>query len=481
MRAEPHGIGTLRYISTRGQAPALDFEDVLLAGLASDGGLYVPESWPPLTAAALAGFAGRPYPEVAAAVLAPFVGAAIPRPELERLLIEAYAGFAHQAVAPLRQLGPNLWLMELFHGPTLAFKDIALQLLGRLFDRALGRRQRRATVLGATSGDTGSAAIEACRGRAALDIFILHPKGRVSEVQRRQMTTVTDANVHNIAIEGTFDDCQALVKAAFGDAAFRESLQLTAVNSINWARVMAQVVYYVAAAAALGAPSRRIAFAVPTGNFGDVYAGYVAARMGVPIARLVVATNVNDILARFFASGDYRCAEVAPTMSPSMDIQVASNFERLLFDLCHRDGGRIARLMHQLQRERGFRVEAGELEAARRHFAAERVDEIETLAAIADTHRHAGITVDPHTAVGIAAARRRTDPDVPMVALATAHPAKFPEAVERATGARPALPPRLADLLDRPERCATLPNDLGRLEAFMRERVAHGPAERVRA
>ena len=471
----------MRYLSTRGQAPALDFDGVLLAGLASDGGLYVPESWPQLSAADLADLAGRPYPAIAAAILAPFVGTSVPRDELERILAEAYAGFAHQAVAPLRQLGPNQWLMELFHGPTLAFKDVALQLLGRLFDRALGRRHRRATGLGATSGDTGSAAIEACRGRAALDIFILHPKGRVSEVQRRQMTTVTDANVHNIAIEGTFDDCQALVKAAFRDAAFRDALHLTAVNSINWARVMAQVVYYVAAAAALGAPARRVAFAVPTGNFGDVYAGYVAARMGVPIAKLVVATNVNDILTRFFATGDYRCADVAPTMSPSMDIQVASNFERLLFDLCHRDGGRVGRLMQQLQHERGFRVEAGELEAARRHFVAERIDEIETLAAIADTHRHTGILIDPHTAVGVAAARRRQDPDVPLVTLATAHPAKFPEAIERATGIHPALPPRLADLLERPERCATLPNDLGRLQTFMRERVSHGPAEKVRA
>jgi len=461
----------VRYVSTRGRAPVLGFEAVLLAGLARDGGLYVPEAWPALDRARLAAFAGRPYHEVAAEVMTPFVAGAIPSADFAGMVREAYSAFAHPAVAPLNQIGVNDWVLELFHGPTLAFKDFALQLLGRLLDHVLRRRGERVTVVGATSGDTGSAAIEACRGRDAIDIFILHPHGRVSEVQRRQMTTVVDANVHNIAVDGTFDDCQALVKAMFNDLPFRDALRLSAVNSINWARVMAQIVYYITAAVALGAPHRSVSFCVPTGNFGDVFAGYAAGRMGLPIERLVVATNRNDILARFFASGDYRTGKVEPTISPSMDIQVSSNFERLLFDLCGRDGAAVAAYMQELIAAGGFRVGANQMAEARVLFDAARIDEAETSATIADVMQRTGWLADPHTAVGVAAARhRRGDPAVPMVTLATAHPAKFPAAVAQACGIRPALPPSLAAVMQRAERCERLPNDLARVEAYVRER-----------
>jgi threonine synthase len=449
----------------------LGFEEVLLAGLARDGGLYVPETWPVLDHAEIAGFAGRPYHEVAREIMAPFVGTAVAAADFATMVEQAYAAFDHPAVAPLAQLGTNDWALELFHGPTLAFKDFALQLLGRLLDHVLVRRGERVTVVGATSGDTGSAAIEACRGRSTIDIFILHPHGRVSEVQRRQMTTIADANVHNIAIDGTFDDCQALVKAMFNDLPFRDALRLSAVNSINWARVMAQIVYYVTAAVALGAPHRAVAFTVPSGNFGDAFAGYAAKRMGLPIERLLVATNRNDILARFFADGDYRAGKVEPTMSPSMDIQVASNFERLLFDLCGRDGIVVSAYMQELAATGGFRIGANQMAAARDLFDACRVDEAETAATIAEVRRATGWLADPHTAVGLAAARqRRGDPAVPMITLATAHPAKFPAAVEQASGIRPALPPRMADLMQRPERCDRLPNDLARVEGYVRER-----------
>ncbi len=461
----------MKYVSTRGRAPILDFEGVLLAGLANDGGLYVPETWPAPDFGALA---GRSYPEVAATLFEPFVGDSLAPSDLRAMVADAYAGFAHAAVAPLRQIGPNDWLMELFHGPTLAFKDVALQLLGRLFDHVLKREARRITIVGATSGDTGSAAIEGCRGRDAMDIFILYPHGRVSDVQRRQMTTVADANVHCLAVEGSFDDCQAIVKALFNDPATRQRLSLSAVNSINWARVMAQIVYYVTATLALG-PERRPAFVVPTGNFGDIYAGYAARRMGLPVSRLVAATNRNDILARFFATGDYRSARVEPTISPSMDIQVSSNFERLLLDLCRGNAGAVERLMADMATG-GFAVAPLALEEARKTFDAGRTSEEETLEAIRRTRAETGFLIDPHTAVGVHVAREqrrsgRIAADVPLVTLATAHPAKFPDAVERATGERPALPPHLAGLMERPERFAVLPNDFAAVRTYITDRA----------
>jgi threonine synthase len=466
---------SLRYVSTRGGVPPCGFEAALFAGLAADGGLYLPESWPRFERDELEALQGAPYQEVAARVLAPFVGEDLSPAELDELIAAAYAGFDHAAIAPLRQLGPNEWLLELFHGPTLAFKDIAMQLLARLFERFLSRRERAVTIVGATSGDTGAAAIEAFAGRARTTVVILHPHGRISDVQRRQMTTVAAANVHNLAIEGTFDDCQALLKALLGDAALRERLNLAAINSINWGRIMAQAVYYVSAALALGAPWRRVAFAVPSGNFGDVYAGYVAHRMGLPVAQLIVATNRNDILARFFQTGVYQAGEVVPTTSPSMDIQVASNFERLLFDhLYGRDGRALARLMEEFQEHRRLAVPDDALGRARELFDAARVEEAEVAATMADVLRSTGQLIDPHSAVGVAAGRRcRQDPAIPLVMLATAHPAKFLDAVRAATGVAPALPARLADLDRRPERCERLPNHLAavqrRIEQLARE------------
>jgi threonine synthase len=463
---------SLRYVSTRGGVEPCRFEEALFAGLAGDGGLYLPERWPRLERDEFAALQGASYEEVATRVLAPFVGDDLGEAELRALIARAYGGFDHVAIAPLRQLGPNEWLLELFHGPTLAFKDIALQLLGLLFEHFLSRRGRAITIVGATSGDTGSAAIEACAGRAHMRIVILHPHGRISEVQRRQMTTVVAYNVHNIAIEGTFDDCQALVKAMFNDPDFRGRLNLAAFNSINWGRIMAQAVYYVAAALALGSPWRKVSFAVPSGNFGDVYAGYVAHRMGLPIAQLVVATNRNDILARFFTTGAYSAGEVAPTMSPSMDIQVASNFERLLYDLCEGDGAEVARLLGEFAAGSSLRVPDDALGRARELFDAVRVDEDATAATMAEVLRRAGQLVDPHTAVGIHAGRAcRLDPNTPLVMLATAHPAKFPDAVQQATGIQPQLPKRLADLLERPERYAVLPNDLAAVQRHIQELV----------
>ena len=456
----------LRYISTRGDAPALGFEDVLLTGLARDGGLYLPETWPTFSATEISAMAGLSYPELALRVMTPFVGDEIPEAEFAALINEAYSVFDHKAVAPLRQLDHDEWLMELFHGPTLAFKDFALQLLGRLLDRTLTNRGARATIVGATSGDTGSAAIEACRDRDAIDIFILHPKGRVSEVQRRQMTTVMSANVHNIAIEGTFDDCQAMVKAMFNNHEFRDEIKLSAVNSINWARVMAQIVYYFHAAVALGSPHREVTFSVPTGNFGDVFAGYCARQMGLPIDQLIVATNRNDILARFFQTGSYAKGTVSPTMSPSMDIQVSSNFERLLFDMEDRDGARIRALMGALDQSGEFDIDADRLAESQKLFTGLAIDEEETLEVIRQITETTGVAIDPHSAIGVAAARRvRRNPASPLVSLATAHTAKFPDAVEKATGVRPELPARLADLMDRPERYDVLPNDLGAVMA----------------
>jgi threonine synthase len=464
----------LRYLSTRGAPAGLEFDEVLLSGLARDGGLYLPESWPQLDLAALAGL---DYPTLAQRVVQPFLGGRISEVDFTRLVREAYAGFGHHAIAPLRQIDSRLWLMELFHGPTLAFKDVALQLLGRLYDHVLTRRAQRVTIVGATSGDTGSAAIEACRDRAPIDIFILHPEGRTSEVQRRQMTTVLSPNVRNIAIRGSFDDCQDLVKAMFADAPFREEMRLAAVNSINWGRIMAQIVYYVAAALALGAPRRRVAFAVPTGNFGNVYAGYAARAMGLPIEKLIVGSNSNDILTRFIAGGTMQIGGVHPTLSPSMDIQVSSNAERLLFDLFERDGASLNQAMKQFRETGRLALDAGQHRRLAALFEGHRLDDKETLAAMAALYRETGELIDPHSAIGLAAARKaKLDPDVAIVALGTAHPAKFPDAVEKATGRRPALPAALADLYSRPERFAVLDNDLAAVETHIRATIAAGRA-----
>ncbi|WP_029009745.1 threonine synthase [Azospirillum halopraeferens] len=466
----------MRYVSTRGAAPVLGFEDVLLTGLARDGGLYVPESWPQFSAAEIRAMRGLPYDEVAVRVMLPFLGDAIPEDAFRAIVRDAYAGFDHAAVVPLVQLDQRTWVLELFHGPTLAFKDVALQLLGRLFDHVLAKRGERVTVVGATSGDTGSAAIEACRDRRNIDIFILHPRGRTSEVQRRQMTGVLSSNVHNIALEGTFDDCQDIVKALFNDAACRDRLKLSAVNSINWARIMAQIVYYFASGVALGAPDRPLAFVVPTGNFGNVYAAYAARAMGLPVERLVVASNTNDILARFFESGTMAMTPVTPTLSPSMDIQISSNFERLLFDLHGRDGAAVDETMRRFRAEGRFRVTDDQLRHALATFSAHRVDEDATMATVAGTKVRCGYTVDPHTAVGVAAARAAADdagldPAAALVVLGTAHPAKFPDAVEKATGSRPALPPRLADLFEREERFDVLPNDVAAVQDYVARRA----------
>ena len=458
----------MHYVSTRGEAPPLGFIDVTLAGLARDGGLYVPEAWPRLTSDAVAGFAGRPYAEVAVEVIRLFVGNSISDTELSRMAREAYGTFRHPAVVPLTQLGPASFLLELFHGPTLAFKDVAMQLLARLMDHALAARGERTTVAVATSGDTGGAAVEAFRGRARADLFVLFPHGRISDVQRRMMTTAAADNVHAIAIEGTFDDCQAIVKGLFNHHAFRDKVRLSGVNSINWARIVAQTVYYFTAAATLGAPHRKVAFTVPTGNFGDVFAGYVAERMGLPVDRLVVATNVNDILVRTLATGSYEPREVVATSSPSMDIQVSSNFERLLFEASGRDGKAVRAMMASLAQSGSFTISSRALAEIRASFSAARADEQEVSACIRTVLRETGRCVDPHTAVGIAVAEKEPrDPSVPMIVLGTAHPAKFPDAVEAACGERPDLPDWLDDLNERPERVTSLAAEQGAVERFI--------------
>jgi threonine synthase len=448
-------VTAVRYVSTRGQAPVLEFGDVLLAGLADDGGLYVPDTWPTQPEVR---FDAR-YADAAVAVMAPYVAPSLTPEELAAMATEAYATFSHPDVCPVTPLDDGLWLLELFWGPTIAFKDVALQLVGRLFDHELTRRGERATIVVATSGDTGSAAIEACIGRASLDIVVLHPAGRVSDVQRKQMTTVHQPNVHNLAIEGTFDDCQDLVKAMFADVAFRDAISLSAMNSINWARVMSQVVYYVTSAATVGAGG-PVAFSVPTGNFGNVFAGWVARRTGTPISQLVVGSNRNDILTRWLATGVMEKTGVHPTISPSMDIQVSSNAERLLFELYDRNPLLLADRMAEL-RDTG-RVETGDtrLATVTEVFDGAAFDDDATRAEIVRTYEATGVVLDPHTAIGVAAARAaRRDPDVPMICLATAHPAKFPDAVEAAIGLRPELPAHLADLFDREESCETLPAD----------------------
>jgi threonine synthase len=461
--------GSVQHISTRGEAPPLGFAEAMLAGLAGDGGLYVPESWPQLTADTIAGYAGRPYAEVAVDVIRRFVGDSIPESDLARMVREAYGTFRHPAVAPLTQLGPNTFALELFHGPTLAFKDLAMQLLARLMDHVLAGRGERRTIAVATSGDTGGAAVEAFREASQVDLVVLFPAGRISAVQRRMMTTAAAPNIHAIAIDGTFDDCQAIVKGLFNHHGFRDRVRLSGVNSINWARIVAQTVYYFTAAVALGAPQRRIAFSVPTGNFGDVYAGHVARRLGLPIDRLVIATNVNDILARTLATGSYEPRDVVSTTSPSMDIQVSSNFERLLFDAYDRDGAAVRALMASLAQSRRFTLTAAALARIRAGFTAGRADEDEVAATIRTVKRETGHFVDPHTAVGIAVAEKEElrDPAVPMVVLATAHAAKFPDAVAAACGERPALPGWLCDLEKRPERVTVLPVDQSAVEGFV--------------
>lgn len=461
----------MKYISTRGQAPELTFEEAMLTGLARDGGLYLPAEIPVMTQDEIAALAGLPFEEIAFRVMWPYVSGSFGESEFKEIIGRAYEGFGHDARAPLKQLNENHFLLELFHGPTLAFKDFAMQLIGQLFQVALKRRGDRVTIVGATSGDTGSAAIEAFRGLDAVDVFILFPHGRVSEVQRRQMTTPADRNVHALAVAGDFDDCQAALKDMFNDFDFRDGVKLAGVNSINFARVLAQIVYYFSAAVSLGAPHRKVSFTVPTGNFGDIFAGYLAKRMGLPIDRLVVATNQNDILHRCLSGEGYFKGDTIPSISPSMDIQVSSNFERALYYAYGEDGGAVAQLMDELKNG-GFNVSQDAMEALRESFDSGRVSEDETLATIKSTLTHSAELVCPHTAVGIKVAEEHRAADVPMVTLATAHPAKFPAAVEKASGTHPPLPSRMSDLYERPERVTRIANDLGTLEDHIRRHIA---------
>ncbi|MEZ5873356.1 MAG: threonine synthase [Hyphomicrobiales bacterium] len=468
----------MKFISTRGQAPALSFEGALLAALAPDGGLFMPEAWPALAPDEIAALAGLDYADAAYRVMSPYLAGDACLGDLEDVLTEAYDGFHHPAVAPLTQIGPNAFLLELFHGPTLAFKDLAMQVVSRLMNRALLRRGARATVVGATSGDTGAAAIEAFRGLDAIDVFILHPKGRISDVQRRQMTTAAEPNVHNIAVEGTFDDCQAIVKALFADRALSERLSLTGINSINFARILAQMPYYFTAAVSLGAPHRAVAFTVPTGNFGDIFAGYAARAMGLPVQRLVIATNLNDSLPRALGSGVYEPQAVIATSSPSMDIQLASNFERLLFELAGRDAARVGALMDELRARGTFRLSQGELGQLRDLFGAHSIGEHDTEMTIRGVFEETGMLIDPHTAVAVAASQEEDVGTTPMVVLSTAHPAKFPDAVKRATGQVAEQPERLALRLGQNERCTMLPNNAAKVAEFV---VGHAAAARAEA
>ncbi|AMM83820.1 threonine synthase [Martelella sp. AD-3] len=461
------------YISTRGDAPTLGFSDALLAGLATDGGLYLSREWPKMTADEIRALRGKSYQDIAFAIIKPFIGGEIPDDRLEAMIEGAYATFRHPAVTPLVQSDANRFTLELFHGSTLAFKDVAMQLLARLMDYALEQRGQRATIVGATSGDTGGAAIDAFAASTRTDIFILFPHGKVSPVQQRQMTTLGAANVHAIAVEGHFDDCQNLVKAMFADPGFRKEVRLSGVNSINWARIMAQVVYYFTAGISLGAPDRAIDFTVPTGNFGDIFAGYVARQMGLPVGRLVIATNENDILARTLETGRYEMRGVEATTSPSMDIQISSNFERLLFEASGRDAGYVRRAMASLKQSGAFDIEEEALERIRAVFAAGRTDQQEAAAEIARTLSDTGVLIDPHTAVAMSVARSHQASN-PMVVLATAHPAKFPAAVKSASGIDPALPAWLAGMMDKEERFSVLPPDLDTVEAFVRNGLSTG-------
>lgn len=467
----------IRYLSTRGPGDPQSFADVMMAGLAPDGGLYIPDSWPEFDHDLLARLSGTPYTAVAATVMTPFIGDSLSPAMLGRILSDSYesGAFDHSAIAPLTQIGPNAWALELFHGPTLSFKDYALQFMGRLFDHMLEESGEKLTIIGATSGDTGSAAIEALRRCKNITTFILHPRDRTSEVQRRQMTTIDAPNIFNIAVEGTFDDCQALVKSMLGDPKLQGELRLSAVNSINWARIMTQMVYYVFAGVALGAPGRGVSFSVPTGNFGNVYAGWCARRIGLPVHQLTIGSNRNDILTRFFETGEMRVDKVMPSISPSMDIQISSNFERYLCDLMRRDHTRLNTAMTAMKKAKMFTVDTPLLQQARREFAAERATDPETLQMMRECYEHTGVLIDPHTAVGLhAMLQSRQDPTIPAVVLSCAHPAKFPEAVEQATGIRPPLPARLAGLMDMPEYVTVMGNDLQKLTNFIRSEAPKG-------
>ncbi len=466
------------HISTRGAAAPIGFSDALLTGLAKDSGLYVPQSWPQLSTDAIRALSGKRYADAAKTVLGTLIAGDIPQADLSRMIEAAYSSFRHKAICPLVQLDDNLFLLELFHGPTLAFKDVAMQLLGQLMDHVLKARGQRATIVGATSGDTGSAAVEAFKGLDQVDVFILFPHGRVSDVQRRQMTTVDSPNVHAIAVDGTFDDCQALVKAMFNHTAFRDAVNLSGVNSINWARIAAQAVYYFTAAVALGAPERKVSFSVPTGNFGDIFAGWTAKQMGLPIERLMIGTNANDILARTLQTGHYELREVVPTASPSMDIQISSNFERLLFDAYGRKPEAVRAAMDQLTQAGTFTIEQAALQKIRADFSAHAVDEAAVADEMKTVWQTTGYVLDPHSAVGVRAAREllRAQPEIPVVALSTAHPAKFPDAVKSATGQHPHLPAHLADLMERKEQVTRIANDLSAVEALVRSRARIGKA-----
>ena len=461
----------MKYISTRGEAPSLGFCDALLAGLGRDGGLYVPNKWPSFSKKEIRAMRGKSYQEIAFTVLSPFINGEIPDDKFRAMIGEAYATFRHPAIAPLVQTGPNAFIMELFHGSTLAFKDVAMQLLGRLMDYVLTERNERATIVGATSGDTGGAAIDAFAGRDRTDIFILFPHGKVSPVQQRQMTTSEASNVHALAINGNFDDCQSLVKEMFNDVAFRDGVALSGVNSINWARIMAQIVYYFTTALALGGPDRKVSFTVPTGNFGDIFAGYVARQMGLPIDKLVVATNENDILARTLQTGRYEMRDVKATTSPSMDIQISSNFERLLFEAYDRDPAKVRGAMANLKQSGSFEIEEDALKSIRKVFRAGRATEKDVAKTIAKTLETTGYLLDPHTAIGVFVASKHETSSVPMVTLATAHPAKFPAAVKSASGIDPALPTWLANLMVREERFDVLDAELKAVETFINERA----------
>lgn len=460
----------MKYISTRGNAPELSFAEAMLTGLARDGGLYVPKKIPTLSADEIAALAGLPYEEIAFRVMKPFIGDSFTDEEFQGIIARAYAGFRHDARAPLVQMGPNHYLLELFHGPTLAFKDFAMQLIGQLFQFELERRKERVTIVGATSGDTGSAAIEAFRGLDNVDVFILFPNGRVSDIQRKQMTTPDDANVHALALEGDFDDCQARLKDMFNDFEFRDGVKLAGVNSINWARVLAQVVYYFSSAVSLGAPARKVSFTVPTGNFGDIFAGFIAKQMGLPIEKLVIATNQNDILHRTMETGECKKSGVVPSISPSMDIQVSSNFERALFFAYDKDGDAVSQLMEEFK-DGSFTISQGAMEWLRDQFASGRASETETSATIKEAFAATGEVLCPHSAIGVKVANEQLS-ETPMITLATAHPAKFPDAVEAAMGARPALPSHMGDMMDREERVCQVPNQLALLETLIKDRIA---------
>lgn len=461
----------MKYISTRGNAPELSFAEAMLTGLARDGGLYVPKKIPTMSQEDIAALAGQSYEEIAFRVMKPFIGESFTDEEFKGIIQRAYAGFRHTARAPLVQMGPNHYLLELFHGPTLAFKDFAMQLIGQLFQFELERRKERVTIVGATSGDTGSAAIEAFRGLDNVDVFILFPHGRVSDIQRKQMTTPDDANVHALALEGDFDDCQARLKDMFNDFDFRDGVKLAGVNSINWARVLAQVVYYFSSAVSLGAPHRKVSFTVPTGNFGDIFAGFIAKQMGLPIEKLVIATNQNDILHRTMETGVSSKSGVVPSISPSMDIQVSSNFERALFFAYDKDGDAVSQLMEEFK-DGSFTVSQGAMEWLREQFASGRASEEETVGTIKAEFKNTGEVLCPHSAVGVKVANEQLSDDTPMITLATAHPAKFPDAVEKAMGARPGLPTHMADLMDREERVCKVPNQLALLETIIKDRIA---------